>query len=152
MPPATARVYVSAATTVVPKLTADVTVRDLFLEPGATLDTNGFTLTVTNNADAGRTIIGTGQTVLTGNGSVAAGVFSNLVIAGRITLALGTEVTELRPGELVLTGTGGTRSVAFDAVFVMIGTIAPWKFLESCGVQRVSNAPTPAPPPAPASP
>ena len=61
--------------------------RDLFLEPGATLDTNGFTLTVTNNADAGRTIIGPGQTVLTGNGSTAAGVFSNLEIAGRITLS-----------------------------------------------------------------
>ena len=42
---------------------------------------------MTNNADAGRTIIGLGQTVLTGNGSVAAGVFSNLVIAGRITLS-----------------------------------------------------------------
>ena len=53
----------------IPRLTADVTVRDLFLEPGATLDTNGFTLTVTNNADAGRTIVGLGQTVLTGNGS-----------------------------------------------------------------------------------
>ena len=74
------RVYFSAATSVIPRLTADVTVRDLFLEPGATLDTNGFTLTVTNNADAGRTIVGLGQTVLTGNGSTAAGVFSNLRI------------------------------------------------------------------------
>ena len=42
---------------------------------------------MTNNADAGRTIVGLGQTVLTGNGSTAAGVFSNLVIAGRITLS-----------------------------------------------------------------
>ena len=87
VPAETSRVYFSAATSVVPRLTANVTVRDLFLEPGATLDTNGFTLTVTNNADAGRTIIGLGQTVLTGNGSTAAGVFSNLAIAGRITLS-----------------------------------------------------------------
>ena len=54
-----------------PKLTANVTIRDLFLEPGATLDTNGFTLTVTNNADAGHTVIGEGRTVLTGNGGTA---------------------------------------------------------------------------------
>ena len=86
VPAAASRVYVSAATTVVPRLTADVTLRDLFLEPGATLDTNGFTLTVTNNADAGHTIIGAGQTVLTGNGGIASGVFANLVIRGRITL------------------------------------------------------------------
>ena len=58
VPAETSRVYFSAATSVVPTLTANVTVRDLFLEPGATLDTNGFTLTVTNNADAGHTIIG----------------------------------------------------------------------------------------------
>ena len=81
VPTESSRVYFSAATSMVPRLTANVTVRDLFLEPGATLDTNGFTLTVTNNADAGHTIIGLGQTVLTGNGSTAAGVFSNLVIA-----------------------------------------------------------------------
>ena len=128
VPSETARVYVSAATTVVPKLTADVTVRDLFLEPGATLDTNGFTLTVTNNADAGRTIIGTGQTVLTGNGSVAAGVFSNLVIAGRITLAAPLTTTgtlTLAPGarlelngqplivggQLITNVTGGTLPI-----------------------------------------
>src|SRR6185436_14779922 len=56
VPTAVHRVYVSAATAVIPRLTADVTIRDLFLEPGATLDTHGFTLTVTNNADAGRTV------------------------------------------------------------------------------------------------
>ena len=44
VPTESARVYFSAATAVVPRLTANVTVRDLFLEPGATLDTNGFTL------------------------------------------------------------------------------------------------------------
>ena len=76
----------SAATTVVPRLTANVTLRDLFLEPGATLDTNGFTLTVTNNAEAGHTIIGEGRTVLTGDGGTASGVFANLEIRGRITL------------------------------------------------------------------
>ena len=68
VPDPTDRVYVSAAIPTIATLTRDVTVRDLFVEPGATLDTNGFTLTVTGNADAGRTIIGTGTTVLTGDG------------------------------------------------------------------------------------
>ena len=86
VPSAGSRVYISAATTLVPRLTANVTLRDLFLEPGATLDTNGFTLTVTNNADAGHTIIGEGRTVLTGDGGTASGVFANLEIHGRITL------------------------------------------------------------------
>src|SRR4030095_12408429 len=61
VPTATSRVYLSAATSLMPKLTANATVRDLFLEPGATLDTNGFTLTVTNNADAGHTLVGAGR-------------------------------------------------------------------------------------------
>ncbi len=41
---------------------------------------------MTNNADAGRTMIGAGRTVLTGTGGTASGVFSNLEIRGRITL------------------------------------------------------------------
>ena len=86
VPTPSSRVYLSTATPVVPRLTANVTVRDLFLEPGAQLDTNGFTLTVTNNADAGHTIVGEGRTVLTGNGGTASGVFANLEIQGRISL------------------------------------------------------------------
>ena len=44
-------------------------------------------LTVTGNADAGRTIIGTGTTVLDRDGSYATGVFGNLEITGRIILS-----------------------------------------------------------------
>jgi thioredoxin reductase/NAD-dependent dihydropyrimidine dehydrogenase PreA subunit len=73
-----------------------------------------------------------------------------LAEAGRITLALGTQVTELAPGQLVLQGKDGRTPVPFDALFVMVGTIAPWQFLDSCGVRRVSDGATPAPPPAPA--
>jgi uncharacterized repeat protein (TIGR01451 family) len=104
VPTATSRVYLSAATTTTPQLTADVTVRDLFLEPGAKLDTNGFTLTVTNNIDAGRTIIGAGRTILTGTGSTAAGVFNNLEIRGRISLTAALTTTgslTLGPGARV---------------------------------------------------
>ena len=60
VPDPTDRVYVSAAIPTIATLTRDVTVRDLFVEPGATVNTNGFNLTVTRNADAGHTIIGTG--------------------------------------------------------------------------------------------
>src|SRR6185503_6811725 len=102
------------------------------LEPGAQLDTNGFTLTVTNNADAGHTIIGPGQTVLTGNGSTAAGVFSNLTIAGCVTLSAPLTTTgtlTLAPGaRLELNGqpliVGGQliTNVPAGALPVILGT------------------------------
>ena len=93
VPVATDRVYIPASIAVVPALTRNVTIRDLVVEPGARVDTNGFTLTITHNADAGRTIIGTGTTVLTGDGGVGLGVFSNLEVRGRITLNGAVTVT-----------------------------------------------------------
>ena len=102
VPLATDRVYIPVSIPVVPKLTRNVTIRDLVVEPGARVDTNGFTLTITHNADAGRTIVGNGTTILTGDG-VATGVFSNLEIRGRITLNGSVTVT----GRLTL-GAGGT--------------------------------------------
>jgi thioredoxin reductase len=72
-----------------------------------------------------------------------------LAEAGRISLALGTEVAELRPTQLVLEGRQGRMPVDYDALFVMIGTIAPWEFLDACGVRRVAHAPAPAAPPPP---
>jgi uncharacterized repeat protein (TIGR01451 family) len=86
VPDPTDRVYISAAIPAIATLTRDVTVRDLFVEAGATVNTNGFNLTITGNAEAGRTIVGTGTTILTGDGASAAGVFSNLEIRGRIGL------------------------------------------------------------------
>ena len=75
-----------------------------------------------------------------------------LAEAGRITLALGTEVVELGPHQLVLAGKQGRTPIDYDALFVMIGTIAPWQFLDACGVHRVAHAPTPAAPPPPSGP
>jgi uncharacterized repeat protein (TIGR01451 family) len=86
VPDPTDRVYIAAAIPTIATLTRDVTIRDLVVEPGATVNTNGFTLTISGNADAGRTIIGAGTTVLTGDGATATGVFSNLEIRGRIIL------------------------------------------------------------------
>ena len=72
-----------------------------------------------------------------------------LAQAGRLTLALGTQVTQVGPDQLVLQGKEGQTPMPYDALFVMVGSIAPWEFLDACGVQRVAKAPAPAPPPAP---
>ena len=87
VPGPTARVYISASIPVAPRLTRNETIQDLVVEPGATVNTNGFRLTITGNADAGRTIVGSGTTVLTGDGALASGVFSNLEITGRTILS-----------------------------------------------------------------
>jgi predicted CXXCH cytochrome family protein len=72
-----------------------------------------------------------------------------LAAAGRIRLLLATEVGSIDPGRVTLTSAQGPIEVDCDSVFVMIGTIAPWQFLEACGVKRVTNAPTPELPASP---
>ena len=85
VPEPTDRVYISAAIATIPTLTRDEAIRDLFVEPGATVNTNGFNVTVSGNT-AGQTITGSGATVLTGDGASATGIFSNLEIRGRVLL------------------------------------------------------------------
>ena len=60
VPVATDNVYVAAGLPVMPSLAQNVTVHNITVEPGATVNTNGFTLTVTGDAFAGKTIVGTG--------------------------------------------------------------------------------------------
>ena len=60
-----------------------------------------------------------------------------LVAAGRIELRWGTEVTGVSADGVTL----GDSMVPWDAMFVMIGSIAPWAFLESIGVRRAANRP-----------
>ena len=141
VPLAEDRVYIPASVTPGPALTRDVTVRDLLVEPGATLNTNGFTLTVTGNVDAGRTITGAGRTIVTGDGAVIAGVFADLEIRGRATLSSAVTTT----GRLILTAgarlllngqslsIGGplTTDVAAGAVPVIVG---PSSALVSTGI------------------
>lgn len=60
-----------------------------------------------------------------------------LAAAGRIDLRLGTEVARVDPEALVLRGAGGaSETLAWDAMLVMIGSLAPWGFLEAAGVAR----------------
>ncbi|MEX1365514.1 MAG: NAD(P)-binding domain-containing protein [Nannocystaceae bacterium] len=59
-----------------------------------------------------------------------------LVAAGRIDLRLGTEVTAVEAGAVTLSGPDGATQVGWDAMLVMIGSKAPWAFLEAAGVSR----------------
>ena len=47
-----------------------------------------------------------------------------------------------RNGMVRLEGKGvrGVRDIPIDALFVMVGNIAPWDFLQACGVNRVKVA------------
>jgi thioredoxin reductase len=59
-----------------------------------------------------------------------------LAAAGRIDLRLGTEIERIDPEAIVLRGAEGASAVAWDAMLVMIGSLAPWGFLEAAGVSR----------------
>ncbi|MEM7156989.1 MAG: NAD(P)-binding domain-containing protein [Myxococcota bacterium] len=60
---------------------------------------------------------------------------------GNIDLRFSTEIAQLEPGVVHLSGSGGTQTLGVDAVFVMIGNVAPWAFLGSLGIRRVDEGP-----------
>ena len=60
---------------------------------------------------------------------------------GRVTLRFSTEATRLEAGVVHLSGKGGSHALGVDAVFVMIGNVAPWAFLGSLGIRRVDEGP-----------
>jgi thioredoxin reductase/NAD-dependent dihydropyrimidine dehydrogenase PreA subunit len=64
-----------------------------------------------------------------------------LVQSGRIELLLDTSVRELGEREITVQTASGARTLAYDALFVMIGSLPPWPFLEAAGVKRVRSAP-----------
>jgi thioredoxin reductase len=68
-----------------------------------------------------------------------------LVAAGRLTIHWSTEVGAFGPSgdtvALIRRDTGEIREHRFDAVFVMIGSIVPWSFLEGAGIRRMDAAP-----------
>lgn len=63
-----------------------------------------------------------------------------LVERGRVRILFETRVDRIDPGEVVLQSRTGTTRVGSDAVFVMIGSIPPWEFLERAGVRRALEA------------
>lgn len=71
-----------------------------------------------------------------------------LVAAGRIDLRLRTEVEVVAAEGITLRSPDGPMQVPWDAMLVMIGSKAPWEFLEAAGVSR-GRVGTPEAPPAP---
>jgi uncharacterized repeat protein (TIGR01451 family) len=125
VPTATDSVYISASIAVMPVLTSDATIHDVVIEPGATLDTNGFTLTVLGNVSGGA-IVGNGTVVMNGIGT-AAGAFPSLTIEHDVWVA----------GPITLTG---TLRLLTGATLNLNGLPL------TVGGQLVTNAPTgPAP-------
>ena len=62
-----------------------------------------------------------------------------LVAAGRIDLRWQVDVVDVDAQEVSLRGASGVTGVdrvPWDAMFVMIGSIAPWAFLEAAGIRR----------------
>jgi len=59
-----------------------------------------------------------------------------LAAAGRIDLRLGTEIERIDPEAIVLRSPTGGAALPWDAMLVMIGSLAPWEFLEAAGVAR----------------
>ena len=68
-------------------LTTDISVRSLVLLDGATIDSNGHTITVNGSVQAGHTIEGTGTVVMTGTGTLS-GEVPNLEIAAGASVTL----------------------------------------------------------------
>jgi len=63
-----------------------------------------------------------------------------LARTGRLALRLGTEVHRVDVESVTLSHTDGSEhTVGVDAIFVMIGNVAPWSFLKDLGIRRVSD-------------
>jgi thioredoxin reductase len=59
-----------------------------------------------------------------------------LVAGGRIDLRWQVDVADVDAQDVSLRGPSGVDRVPWDAMFVMIGSIAPWAFLEAAGIRR----------------
>ncbi len=64
-----------------------------------------------------------------------------LAAAQRIDLRFGTEVESVEPDAVVLRSAQGSATVDWDVMLVMIGSKAPWAFLEAAGVARARIRP-----------
>jgi uncharacterized protein YjdB len=69
-----------------PVLTGDATVNDLLIDVGATLELAESQITVSGNLNAGETITGSGQVVMTGDGTGVSGHVPALRITGDVAL------------------------------------------------------------------
>ncbi|RVQ66380.1 cyclic nucleotide-binding domain-containing protein [Croceicoccus ponticola] len=61
--------------------------------------------------------------------------------SGRITIRTDTSPAEVRPGELVLDTRDGQEVIRCDRIIARMGSTAPRKFIESCGIAFTSQDP-----------
>jgi hypothetical protein len=99
-----------------PRLTSDVTVNDVTVDPGANIETNGFRLTATGNVDAGTPITdtssaGTGTVELAGAGKSDQGYLPNVVVTGTVSVLTFITMT----GNLDIPGSGNLMLNGFSA-------------------------------------
>ncbi|MEM6994277.1 MAG: NAD(P)-binding domain-containing protein [Myxococcota bacterium] len=61
------------------------------------------------------------------------------VAAGRVQLRMQTTIGAVGPDTVTVRGPDGDHALAWDAMLVMIGSIAPWDFLAAAGVHRAGD-------------
>jgi hypothetical protein len=83
-------------------LTTNVSVQDLTVDAGATVNTNGFALTAAGNVDVAGLVIGTGTIALSGSGTTVRGYMPSILVTGSVTVV--NQVTA--SGNLSVLGSG----------------------------------------------
>ncbi len=69
-----------------PVLSTNVSVQNLTVDIGVTVNTNGFALTASGNVDATGLVIGTGAVALTGTGTTVRGNLPSILVTGVVTV------------------------------------------------------------------
>ncbi|HET8786993.1 MAG TPA: FG-GAP-like repeat-containing protein, partial [Candidatus Limnocylindrales bacterium] len=122
-------VYVAAGLPVMPALTQNASVHTIVVEPGATLDTAGFTLVVGGNAFAGKTITGTGSVEIAGSDAHASGTFPNV--------SIGVNATVTLDGPLVVQGSLRLNAGARLVLNGQPATVAGSLLADACAARPV---------------
>lgn len=107
-------VLVEASAVDQPRLPADWSVAGLVVEDGASVDLEGFTLTVTEGLDAGSTIQGPGTVRMIGPGASIRGAVPTLVVNGSLLVTGPLDVT----GDLTVSEVGSGLDVGAQTVSV----------------------------------
>lgn len=107
VPTVTDTVLVEASAVNQPRLPADWSVAGIVVEDGAFVDLDGFTLTVTEDLDAGSTIRGPGAVRMIGSEATIQGAVPALVVNGSLRVVDSLTVT----GDLTVSGTGSGLDV-----------------------------------------
>ncbi|MEP6745420.1 MAG: hypothetical protein ABJB33_07960 [Gemmatimonadota bacterium] len=113
VPLASEGVFIPAATPFQPALTGPATVAAFTVQTGASVETDGFTLTASGDVRAGNTVTGLGTLEVSGVGVTVEGSVPNLLVTGTATLSAQTTVG----GNLTIDG----GQLDFDSLDATVG-------------------------------